>query len=150
MSALHVLFKVAGSEYALPAADVLHLEAFERTTHVPGAAPYVAGVIQSRRRVVPVVDLRARFGLPTAAPTLEARVVVVKDGERVVGLLVDSAREVLDIPPEQQQPPPEVVAREARGFVRSIAQAGQRLVMLLDAHRVIGEERLHGGDQRHG
>ena len=63
MSALHVLFKVADSDYALPAAEVLHMETFERATPVPGAAPYVAGVMQSRRRVVPVVDLRARFGL---------------------------------------------------------------------------------------
>lgn len=146
MSALHVLFKVADSDYALPAAQVLHMETFERATPVPGAAPYVAGVMQSRRRVVPVVDLRARFGLPKTAPTLGARVIVVQDGDRVVGLLVDSAREVLDIKPEQQQAPPEVVAREARGFVKSIAQAGQRIVMLLDAHKVIGEERLHGGE----
>jgi purine-binding chemotaxis protein CheW len=146
MSALHVLFKVADSDYALPASEVLHMESFERATRVPGAPPYVAGVIQSRRRVVPVVDLRARFGLPEAARTLDARVIVVQGCPRIVGLLVDSAREVLNIAPEQHHAPPEVVARDARGFVRSIAQLGPRLIMLLDAQKVIGEEQLQGGD----
>jgi purine-binding chemotaxis protein CheW len=145
---LHVLFKVAGSEYALPAAEVLHMESFSSATRVPGAPAHVAGVIQSRRRVVPVIDLRARFGLPLVAPTLDSRVIVVQHGERAVGLLVDTAREVLGISPEQLRATPEVIAREAQGFVRSIAQVGQRLVMLIDSRKIIGEGTLHGDDER--
>lgn len=146
--ALHVLFKVAGTDYALPAAEVLHMESFSGATRVPGAPAHVAGVIQSRRRVVPVVDLRLRFGLPAAARTLDSRVIVVQHGERAVGLLVDSAREVLGISPEQERATPEVVTRDAQGFVRSIAQAGQRLVMLIDSRKIIGEGTLHGDDER--
>ena len=63
MTALHVTFRVGTADYALPAAAVLHLESFVSATHVPGAPPYVAGLVQVRGRLVPVVDLRKRFGL---------------------------------------------------------------------------------------
>lgn len=64
MSVLHVVFKVDGAEYVLPAADVLQMESFTGATPVPGAAPHVAGLVQVRGRVIPVVDARLRFGLP--------------------------------------------------------------------------------------
>jgi len=143
MSALHVLFKVAGAEYVLAAADVLQMESFTSATRVPGTPWYVAGLVQIRGRVVPVVDLRARFELPAVEPSLDTRVVVVQQGERVVGLLVDSAREVLSIAPDLFRPPPDVVATQAAGFVKAVAQAGGRLVMLIDCDRVIGEGKLH-------
>lgn len=142
--ALHVLFKLAGADYALPAADVLHMETFSPPTPVPGAADHVAGVLQIRRRVVPIIDLRLRFGLPRIEPTLDSRVIVVGAGARTVGLLVDSAREVLNLAPDQVAAPPDVVARRSRGFVRSVAQAGERLILMIDAHKVIGDEELHG------
>lgn len=144
MSDLHVVFKVADAEFVIPAADVLHLESFTGATKVPGTRGYVAGLIQIRGRVLPVVDLRARFGLGGVELTLDSRVVVVQRGERTVGLLADSAREVLDLSGEQLRPPPDVMAQDRAGFVKSIAQVGQRLIMLLDVERVIGEEQDHG------
>ncbi len=141
---LHVLFKVGGVDYALPAKDVLHLESYSPPTKVPGAPDHVAGLLQIRRRVVPVVDLRARFGLPKAEPTLDSRVVVVQEGERAVGLLADSAREVLTIPPAQLQAPPEVVLRRSQGLVTGVAQVGARLIMLVDTRRLVGEEVTRG------
>lgn len=140
MSALHVLFHVAGSDYALPAHEVLHMESFTGAIKVPGTLPFVAGLMQTRSRVVPVIDLRARFGLPAVEPTLDSRVVIVQHGPRVVGLLVDRAREVLQITPDQKKPPPDVIRAQAAGFVTEVAQAGARLVMLLDFAKVIGEE----------
>ena len=144
MSTLHVVFKVGGAEYAIPAAEVLQMESFTGATPVPGAPSHVAGLVQVRGRVVPVVDARARFGLPAAERTLDSRVVVGKLGERTVGLLVDSAREVMKLAPEQLKPPPPLVAEQAQGFVKAVAQVGQRLVMLIDFPRVIGEEKVHG------
>jgi purine-binding chemotaxis protein CheW len=64
MSTLHVVFKVAGAEYAIPASEVLQMESYTGATPVPGAPAHVAGLMQVRGRVVPVVDARARFGLP--------------------------------------------------------------------------------------
>ncbi|HVG59903.1 MAG TPA: chemotaxis protein CheW [Hyalangium sp.] len=145
MSALHVVFKVAGAEYAIPASEVMQMESFTGATPVPGAPAHVAGLVQVRGRVVPVVDARARFGLPPVDRTIDSRVVVGQLGSRTVGLLVDSAREVMKLAPEQLQPPPPMVAEQAQGFVKAVAQVGQRLVMLIDFSRVIGEEKVHGG-----
>jgi len=137
---LHVLFRVGDTNYVLPAGDVLQMESYEGATAVPGTAGYVAGLVQVRGRVVPVVDLRARFGLPPVAPTIDTRVVVVQSAERTVGLLVDSAREVVELEAGALKPPPAVIASGGHGFVKAVAQTGKRLVMLIDFAKVIGEE----------
>ena len=144
MSDLYVLFRVAEADYVLPSSEVLHMESYTGATYVPGAPPYVAGLSQIRRRVVPVVDLRLRFGLPAIAPTLDSRVVVVQCDDRSVGLLVDSAREVTHLNADQFHPPPEIVAQQAAGYVTSVAQSGARLLLLIDSRRVIGEEVPNG------
>lgn len=144
MSTLHVVFKVAEGEYALPASSVLQMESYQGATRVPGTPPWVTGLVHLRGHVVPVVDLRARFGLPSEEPSIDSRIVVVQDGERTVGLLVDSAREVLDIAPEALRPPPDVLSPDGGGIVSSVAQVERRsgeksLVMLVDFRKIIGE-----------
>lgn len=146
MSELHVLCKVNDTEYVLPAADVLQMESFAGATKVPGAATAVAGLVQIRGRVVPVVDLRVVFGLAPVTPTIDSRVVVMKAAERVVGLLVDSAREVLKIPAGDFHPPPAVLVQQTDGLVKAVAQVGSRLLMLIDFIKVIGEEHDHGDE----
>jgi purine-binding chemotaxis protein CheW len=144
VSDLHVLCKIADAEYVLPAADVLQMESFAGATKVPGAAAPVAGLVQIRGRVVPVLDLRLVFGFERIEPTIDSRVVVMQKDGRTVGLLVDSAREVLKIPAANFQPPPSVVVQQTDGLVKAVAQAGTRLLMLIDFTKVIGEERAHG------
>lgn len=149
MSTLFVVFKVGDAEYVLPAADVLQMESFTKATPIPGAAAHVAGLVQIRGRVIPVIDLRARFGLPAVPRTIDSRVIVVQAGERQVGLLADSAREVVRIGEDQFRPPPDVITDQSEGFVRSIAQAGSRLVLRVDFEKLIGpkvvsEEQSHG------
>jgi purine-binding chemotaxis protein CheW len=144
MTTLHVTFRVGSADYALPAAQVLHLESFEAATHVPGAPAYVTGLVQVRGRVVPVVDLRTRFGLPPIERTIDHRVVVVQVGTRVAGLLVDSAREVLQLDETRFERPPEIIERQSAGFVTAVATVTKRLYLLIDVPRIIGEELTHG------
>ena len=144
MTTLHVTFRVGSADYAMPAAQVLHLESFESATHVPGAPAYVAGLVQVRGRVVPVVDLRIRFGLPSIERTIDHRVVVVQIGARIAGLLVDSAREVLQLDEAGFEKPPDIVDRQSAGFVTAVATVAQRLFLLVDVPRIIGEELAHG------
>lgn len=144
MNDLHVLCRVADADYVLPAADVLQMESYSGATRVPGATSEVAGLVQIRGRVVPVVDLRVLFGFPAIEPTINSRVVVMTRGDRTIGLLVDSAREVLKIPAADFQPPPSVVAQQTDGIVKAVAQSGSRLLMLIDFGKVIGEEQTHG------
>lgn len=143
MPDLHVTFRVGSADYAIPASEVLYLESFESATHVPGAPAYVAGLVQVRGRLVPVVDLRARFGLPPIDHALDRRVVVVQVGHRVAGLLVDSAREVLRIADSELSVPPDLLDHQTAGFVKAVATVTQRLFLLVDVPRVIGEELTH-------
>jgi purine-binding chemotaxis protein CheW len=145
MSSLYVLFQVAQSHYVLDAADVLLMESFTGATQVPGSPAHVVGIIQLRGRVLPVIDLRTRFGMEPRTPSLDSRVVVVKQADRAVALLADRAREVLRLDPAKFREAPEVGADSAQGFVKSVAHAGERLVMLLDVPKVIGEDVSHGG-----
>jgi purine-binding chemotaxis protein CheW len=143
---LHVVFRVAGCEYMLPSETVLQMESFSGATHIPGAPAFVAGIVQIRGRVVPVVDLRVRFGETPGEPVLDNRVVVGQHGDRIVGLLVDSAREVVKVAPEQLKPAPPILNRQAGGFIKSVVHIGTRVIMVVDFARVIGEEPLHGAD----
>jgi purine-binding chemotaxis protein CheW len=144
MTALHVTFRVGNADYAIPATEVLHLESFESATHVPGAPAYVTGLVQVRGRVVPVVDLRTRFGLPAADRTIDHRIVVVQSGERVAALLVDTAREVIQLDPGTFEKPPELIEKQSGGFVRAVATRAQRMFLVVDVPRVIGKELAHG------
>jgi purine-binding chemotaxis protein CheW len=141
---LHVVFKVGDADYMLAASTVLQMESYTGATPVPGTPPYVAGIVQVRGKVVPVVDLRVRFGGAAMPVVLDNRIIVGQHGDRVVALLVDAAREVVALKPSQLEPPPPIVARQARGFVSAVAKVGERLVMLVDFAKVIGEEQLDG------
>lgn len=135
---LFVVFKVSDVDYALPADEVLQMESYSGATLVPGAESFVVGIIQLRGRVVPVIDLRLRFGTKVSEPTLDSRVVVAERDGRVVALLADSAREVVRISSSQEKPPPRLV--DAGGFVRSVVQTDSRTLLVLDFGKVIGEE----------
>lgn len=140
MSTLHIAFQVGDSGYLVPAENVLYMESFTGATLVPGAAPFVVGLVQIRQRVIPVIDLRIRFGLAPAAPSLEQRVIVVQVAERIVGLLVDTAREVVHVPEDAIAPPPELITGQSAGFVRAVARVKDRLSMLIDLDKVIGPD----------
>ena len=144
---LHLTFRVGSADYALAASHVLHLESFEGATHVPGAPAHVAGLVQARGRVVPVVDLRSRFGLGPIERTIDHRVVIVQVGARVAGLLVDHAREVLQLDETTfEQPPKELDLVLGPGlgvFVTAVARVTPRSFLLIDVPRILGEEPSH-------
>jgi purine-binding chemotaxis protein CheW len=133
----YILFTVAGTTYALRSGEVRHMEMVETITRVPNAPPFVDGVVFSRGQVVPVVNLRARFGFERASHDLRTRLVVVQSGARLVGLVVDSAREFVNIPPEAVQPPHEALAGMSGRYVQGIASIGGRLIFVLDLSRIL-------------
>jgi len=139
---LYVVFKVAGADYALAASVVLQMESFAGATMVPGAPPHVAGIIQLRGRVVAVVDLRRRFGHTPKEPGPDTRVVVGEHAGRTVALVADSAREVMRLAPSQLKAPPRLVDDGTSGYVKAVAQVGDRTLMILDFAKVIGEEAI--------
>jgi len=134
----YILFTVAGTTYALPSGEVRHMEMLEGVTRVPNAPTFIDGVVFSRGQVVPVVNLRARFGFERAAYDLRTRLVVVQAAGRVIGLVVDSAREFVNIPPGSIQPPHEALAGMSGRYVEGVASLGdKRLVLTLDLSRIL-------------
>src|ERR1700704_6616574 len=105
-----VVFQLGAELYGVDIARVHEIIRLQTITRVPRAPSFVEGVINLRGKVIPVVDLRRRFGLPLAEHTRAPRTVVVEIGDQVVGIIVDSVSEVLRISPSTIEPPSPVVA----------------------------------------
>jgi purine-binding chemotaxis protein CheW len=133
----YILFTVAGTTYALPSGEVRHMEMMEDITRVPNAPSFVDGVVFSRGQVVPVVNLRARFGFERVAHDLRTRLIVVQSGSRLIGLVADAAREFVSIPPEAIQPPHEALSGMSGRYVEGVASIGNRLVLVLNLPRIL-------------
>src|SRR5690242_6816648 len=100
MAETYVLFELAGTTYGLRTGDVQHMEMLERITPVPNTSPAVEGVVFSRGHVIPAVNLLMRFGLPREPHTMRSRLIIIQLQQRLVGLIVDAAREFIPIPEE--------------------------------------------------
>jgi len=133
----YILFSVSGTTYALPTADVRHMEMIEDITRVPNAPSFVDGVVFSRGQVVPVVNLRVRFGFERAPVDLRTRLIVVQSASRTIGLLVDGAREFVSIPPDSVQPPHEALTGMSGRYVEGVASIGDRLILILNLERIL-------------
>lgn len=138
----YILFELAGGLYGLRSADVQHLELLDQITAVPNTAPAVAGVVFSRGKVVPALDLRVRFGLPPVPPTSETRLIFLKLTQRVVALIVDRAREFRSIPTATIKPIEDTLHGVDATFVRGLATVQNRLVLLLDVPGILARDNL--------
>jgi purine-binding chemotaxis protein CheW len=132
-----ILFGVAGTTYALRSRDVAHVEMVEQVTGVPNAVPFVDGVVFSRGQVVPALNLRARFGFEKAPYDLSTRLLVVRAGDRTVGLVVDAAREFVAIDPASIQPPATALTGLSGRYLEGVANMGDRLILVLDLAEVL-------------
>lgn len=132
-----IVFTVAGTSYALRSRDVAHVEMVDQITRVPNAAHFVDGVVFSRGKVVPALNLRARFGFDKVPYDLRTRLLVVQSDTRSVGLVVDSAREFLAISPAAIQPPNQALTGLSSRYVQGIANLDDRLVLILDLPEVL-------------
>jgi len=142
----YILFELAGTTYGVRSQEVKHMELVEQITPVPNAARFVEGVVFSRGQVIPAVNLRVRFGFPRQAHTTRSRLIVVEAGERIVGLIVDAAREFRNLPGEAIQPPNESIAGLSGKYLRGIAIVNDRLILLLDIKEALtfaGDDFLH-------
>ncbi len=136
-----VVFDLAGEHYGVDIAVVEGIIKMQAITAVPHAPSFVEGVTNLRGKVLPVIDLRKRFGLPDTGTTRDSRIVVVEMNGTTVGMVVDGVSEVLRISAEAVEPPSPIVTTVDSAFIRGIAKVGERLVILLDLSKVLtGEE----------
>ena len=134
-----VVFALGDERYGLEIAAVYEIIRPQPITAVPQAPPSVEGVINLRGRIIPVVDLRDRFGMTEGDLTKASRIVVCEAAGTRVGLVVDGVSEVLMIAADAIEPTPEVAAGVDAAYLRGIAKLGERLIILLDLNGLFGE-----------
>lgn len=132
-----VTFQLEREEFGVPIHLVREILRVGEITRVPEAPPHICGVTNLRGRILAVVEVRTRLGLPAAVPTVHSRIVVVESRGRVLGLLVDAVRQVLKLPVDVVLPPPPEVVSAHADYFRGVARLGARLVILLDLDKVL-------------
>ncbi|MBI5017384.1 MAG: chemotaxis protein CheW [Deltaproteobacteria bacterium] len=132
-----VTFHVGQEEFGVDILDVREINRLMDITRVPHAPEFVEGVINLRGQVIPVVDLRRRFGLEAAGRDKNNRIVVLELGGKVVGFLVDSVSEVLRVSKTLVEPPPAIAGGIDTDYIRGVVKLEDRLLVLLDLQRLL-------------
>jgi purine-binding chemotaxis protein CheW len=137
-------FRIGRETFGLPISMVREIVRVPQITSVPNAPDYIEGVINLRGRIIPIVDLRKRFGEKSFEPDKKNRIVVVELETRAIGLIVNSASEVLRIPPSDIEEPHNVFKEGELNYITGVGKLKGRLVILLDLNRI-----LQRGELRH-
>lgn len=133
-----VSFQLGHEIFAIDILGVQEIIRLVEITRVPNAPHYVEGVVNLRGKVIPIINLRARFGLPSTIPTKETRIVVVEVAQMLLGFIVDSVEEVLRLPEECLEPLPSTGRGGGDECHRGVGRVNNRLVMLLDLETLFG------------
>jgi len=136
-------FRIGRETFGLPISIVREIVRVPEITSVPNAPEYIEGVINLRGRIIPVVDLRKRFGDKTFERDKKNRIVVVELGSRAVGLIVNSASEVLRIRPSEIDEPHNVFKEGELNYIAGIGKLNGRLVILLDLNKILERGELN-------
>jgi purine-binding chemotaxis protein CheW len=135
-----VSFRLAQEEYGIEITRVREIILMGEITRVPQTPSYVKGLINLRSTVIPVIDLRIRFGLAEAEVTDESRIMVVNVAGKTIGIVVDAVSEVLRVSSEQIAPPPPTVVSLGTEYLTGLVKLEKQLLLLLDIDKLLGAE----------
>ena len=137
----YLSFMLAGEEYGADIQRVQEIKCWDTVTRVPYSPNYLLGVINLRGSIVPVIDLRMRFGLPQVAHDATTVIIVVhvpgERGQRTVGMVVDAVSDVYNVQRDNILPPPDVLGSVDKMFVKGLANQEGKLLILLDIERLV-------------
>jgi purine-binding chemotaxis protein CheW len=133
----YLTFLLAREDYGLEISYVTEIIGIQKITKVPDMPNFIKGVINLRGKVIPVMDMRTRFNLPTREYDERTCVIVVNIREQALGLVVDRVNEVVDIPATQVEPPPASAKVNAGRYIRGIGKIGEEVKMLLEVERLL-------------
>jgi len=141
----YMAFKLGAEEYALPILTVREIIGLMDITRIPQTLGYVRGVINLRGKVIPVIDLRLKFGMAATEASDQTVIIVVQHPFRgrllTMGLLVDEVVEVLDIPAARIEPPPEFGSNQLDvDFILGVGKSDKRVIFLLDGAKVLSAD----------
>jgi purine-binding chemotaxis protein CheW len=135
-------FRVGHETFGVPIAMVHEILRVPEITAVPDSPACVEGVINLRGKIVPVVDLRKRFGQQPQSNGKKNRILVAEVESKLVGLMVDTASEVLKLPPAEIEPPPSALTGGEQNYVSGVGKINGRLIILLDLKRILRASEL--------
>jgi purine-binding chemotaxis protein CheW len=138
-----VSFMLGKEFYGIEITKVREIILITEITRIPETPHYLKGLINLRSTVIPVIDLRARFGLPEAELTDESRIMVLQACGKTIGIVVDAVSEVLRVKHDQIAPPPPTVAGLGRDYLSGLVKLDNRLLILLEIDKIFGAKEIH-------
>ncbi len=135
-----VSFILDDVEYGIDILSVHEIMRMPDIARLPNTPPFVKGVINLRGNVIPVVDVRERFGFPVTEITDSTRIIVIESMEKLVGLLVDNVHQVVRLPESNVDPPAELVEGVSEVFIKGIGRLNKRLIVILNLNNMLFEE----------
>lgn len=143
-----IVFQLMDEAYAISVYHIGSIEQMLPITRVPQTARYVKGVINLRGVVTPIIDLRTQFGMPEKTYDTQTRIIIVTLDDIDVGLIVDEAKDVLDIPNANIEPPPEVIDMETSAYIAGVAKMNNQLINILDLTHILSVADLEEWRQK--
>jgi purine-binding chemotaxis protein CheW len=139
-----VTFRLGNEEYSVDILSVQEIIRHMDLTRVPKAPEFVDGVINLRGKVIPVLDLRKRFGLDADENTNETRIIVVDINDKTVGFKVDAVSEVLRLSADTVEPPPSIVTDVDSDYIKGVGKMEGRLIILLEVSKILSTSEQEG------
>ncbi|OWZ84312.1 chemotaxis protein CheW [Natranaerobius trueperi] len=138
-----IVFNLGDEEYGVEILQVQTIERMLDITRVPHAPDFVEGVTNLRGMVVPIIDLRKRLNLPEIEATDETRIITVKIEEVMVGMIVDSASDVVKVPEDAIEPAPSIIGGVESTYLDGVAKMDDRLLILLKLSEVLNKDEVN-------
>jgi purine-binding chemotaxis protein CheW len=139
----YLLFPLGEEIYGINIGSITEIVEKQKITEVPDMPEYIKGVINLRGRIIPVLDLRVRFGMETRTYDDRTCIIIVRVGERTVGFIVDTVAEVQNIAQNNIEPPPEFKSDKiTKKYIRGLGKVGKSVKILIDVEKVINQEDI--------
>ena len=135
-------FRLDGQDYGISILKIQEIKGWDKVTPIPNSPAYIKGVLNLRGVIVPIIDLRLRFGLVEAERNILTVIIVANVGGRLAGIVVDAVSDVINIDSEHLCEAPEYEGQQNREFIKGLAQVEGKLLVLLDIDRLVNPESL--------
>jgi purine-binding chemotaxis protein CheW len=138
-----LVFALGGEEYAVDILKVQEIRGYEKVTAIPGSPAYLKGVVNLRGIIVPVIDMRIKFGLADARYDSFTVVIILRVAGRVIGIVVDAVSDVIRLSPSEVKPAPALGSIVDSGFLAGLATQGERMILLLEIEKFLSSGELN-------
>ncbi|MFA5340358.1 MAG: chemotaxis protein CheW [Clostridia bacterium] len=140
---MYLTFKIEEEEYGFDISSVTEIVGMQPVTPIPEAANYIKGIINLRGRIIPVIDLRLKFGKPEKEYNERTCIIVISYGDMTIGFIVDNVSEVITLKEDQLVPLPSYGKDLTSNYVKTIGKADNGIKLLLDCNRIIRSDELN-------